>query len=924
MPRLRFASSVIALVSLGSLIATGQTLSRSPDVALLRTVPPLTQAVLKRDLTRLQQLLDAGEDPDQKDDQGFSPWMWAINFEENDALNLLLDKIPAIPATDAAGRRRLAMTASLNNLVAVRALLRKGVPVDSPAIDGATPLLVAAASGYTRVMKVLLAAGASPNSQDQHGDTPLMAAVRIGSIEAVKLLLGTRADPDLKDSAGRTALHWAARSGRVDVVRSLIDAGATIDVVDETGRTAMAYAREKGQGKIVDVLHKKGARDTPEITTRPMLTPREAVERSLPLLVRGWQTWSERQSCGACHHRLMIDRVAALAKQRGFAAATALADDQVQFFARGLAAGEPRLRQQLATQEGLLSSAFGIAGDGSSGDALNLNAILELGVPRSSALEARALLLARKQLDDGSWRNGLPRVPVLSSDFTTTAVAARTIAAYGASTEATEINERVERAKRWLIAKQPVTTDDKASRLLGLRWTHAEESSIESAADLLKREQNADGGWSQLPGVNSDAYATGMVLVALQWGIRLPVTDRVFRHGVEYLLKAQEADGSWFVHKRAAASNAYFESGFPHGKFQFISYAGSCWATMALIYAAAPSSGPMAQRAADQVPGAEFVAGANLREKNVKAEGTIFVPDRARRVRAVIVLVESWPGSERGAVDLATGVPRPERPFVDLAAGRFRDQAWRRLSQTSECALLHLRLGTIRPESSDGIVANGVVLRNGISSRLVRDAVAGGADALFVVLQHLGEESAHGELKDAPLLLWGWSAPASFATTFAERYPERTVAFIRYHAHLRGLSLDMKGLKDIPALLIAGGKDEQAGTEDAETLWKSGRSAGAPWTFAIEPGTTHADEETIASSYELIIPWIAATLRRRLAPGSRRLLPVGEGSGWLGNNRTAEVAPYAAFPGPKDGASWLPDETTARGWRTVLGAANPP
>jgi ankyrin repeat protein len=537
-------------------------------------------------------LLDAGEDPDQRDDQGFAPWMWAINFEENEALTLLLRQTPAISATDVAGRRKLAMAASLNNLVAVRALLSKGVPVDSPAIDGATPLLVAAESGYTGLMKVFLAAGADANRQDQHGDTPLMAAVRVGSIDGTRVLLGAGADLDKKDNVGRSALHWAAQSGRVEMVRTLIDAGAKIDVVDDTDRTATAYATERGHAAAVDALRKKGARQTAHFSAHPALTPREAVEKSLPLLVRGWETWSERQSCGACHHRLMIDRVAALAKQRGFAAATALADDQVQFFTSRPAANEARLRQQLATADGFLSSAFGIAGDGSSGDALNLNAMLELGVPRSSALEARALLLARKQLGDGSWRTGLPRVPILSSDFTITAVATRTIAAYGGSADRAEINERVGRAKQWLIAKHPVTTDDKASRLLGLRWTHADESLIKGAADLLKREQNADGGWNQLPGANSDAYATGMVLVALQWGVSLPATDPAYKRGIEYLLRTQEADGSWFVHKRAAASNAYFESGFPHGKFQFISYAGSCWATMALMYAAVPSSGP--------------------------------------------------------------------------------------------------------------------------------------------------------------------------------------------------------------------------------------------------------------------------------------------------------------------------------------------
>ncbi len=60
----------------------------------------------------------------------------------------------------------------------------------------------------------------------------------------------------------------------------------------------------------------------------------------------------------------------------------------------------------------------------------------------------------------------------------------------------------------------------------------------------------------------------------------------MYKRGVKYLLETQEPDGSWLVHKRAVPVNAYFESGFPHGKFQFISYAGTCWATMALSYAA--------------------------------------------------------------------------------------------------------------------------------------------------------------------------------------------------------------------------------------------------------------------------------------------------------------------------------------------------
>ena len=359
----------------------------------------------------------------------------------------------------------------------------------------------------------------------------------------------------------------------------------------------------------------------------------------------------------------------------------------------------------------------------------------------------------------------------------------------------------------------------------------------------------------------------------------------------------------------------------------------SCIELMAVLCICVAPRLMTAQPSPQLVSGAEFSAGANLIDRNVKTQGTIFVPDDVKVVRAIIVLVESWPGAERGVYD-PTGGKLDDTEAArrmgssdtlaaepDLAVGRFRDQAWRRVARTCECALLHLRLGTIRSEMSDGLARNGVVIRNGISNRLIRTAGEGGADALFSVLERLAEDSAHKDLKNAPLVLWGWSATASFATTFAELYPKRTVAFIRYHTHLRGLSPDITVLRNIPALLIAGGKDELAGTDDAETLRKLGRSAGAPWTFAVEANGTHASEETLVASHQLILPWIAAVVRQRLAPVGEPLRPLSGSGAWLGNHQTAEAASDGMFSGVKRTASWLPDETTARGWQAVIGPA---
>lgn len=550
---------------------------------------PLVEAVWRGDIERVKALIQAGEDPAREDDQEKAPWEWALIARDDDAFTLLFAKI-SHPPQDGRHLSALSFAAAQGSVVATRALLARGIAADTlqpENSDGITPLMIAASSGYTDVMRILLDAGAAVNRQDAHGDTALMAAVRIGSPEAVKLLLARTAEANTKDDAGRTALIWAARGGRVDIVRSLIDAGASIETGDSAGRTALVTAVQKGHVAVATELHAKGARGDAHMPAVRVRTAREAVEKSLPLLLRGSATWRERRQCPACHHTPQIVRVAALAKSHGFIVDAQMAEADHQRM-MGPPDFQPQMQRALENDATSFRQSLNNGGDASFGNAWFESALVENGDARAEDRQTVASVLARMQAKDGRWRSGPPRVPIESSDFTATATAARVLAAYGSSGQARELQERAERARQWLIGHAPVTTDDKVYRLLGLRWTQADESGIKHAADVLTREQGVDGGWSQLHGMNSDAYATGMALVALHQAVGLPVNDPIFTRGIDYLMRTQEPDGSWLVHKRAAPLNKYFESGFPHGKFQFISFAGSCWATMALIYAAAP------------------------------------------------------------------------------------------------------------------------------------------------------------------------------------------------------------------------------------------------------------------------------------------------------------------------------------------------
>ena len=106
----------------------------------------------------------------------------------------------------------------------------------------------------------------------------------------------------------------------------------------------------------------------------------------------------------------------------------------------------------------------------------------------------------------------------------------------------------------------------------------ARVSSVASAKNPLSNHV----GWSQLPALNSDAFATGQAVYALRVGAAIagshPAVDRARR----YLLQTQLDDGTWFVRRRAFPFHPTMKSGFPHGRDSWISAAATSWAVLAL------------------------------------------------------------------------------------------------------------------------------------------------------------------------------------------------------------------------------------------------------------------------------------------------------------------------------------------------------
>jgi hypothetical protein len=210
---------------------------------------------------------------------------------------------------------------------------------------------------------------------------------------------------------------------------------------------------------------------------------------------------------------------------------------------------------------------------------------IEAGLPATADTDAMIVGLASRQTLGGSWQpvNEI-RPPINGSAVVATALAVRALRAFAPPMLRIDMERRATRGRQFLAKSSPEDTQDRAFKLLGLLWAGAPAGEIAKEQAALLALQRADGGWGQLPALPPDAYATGQALYGLR-AAGVPTTATAYRKGVDYLLRTQLRDGTWFVRTRAFPVQRYFETGFPHGPSQFISTAGTAWATIALAYA---------------------------------------------------------------------------------------------------------------------------------------------------------------------------------------------------------------------------------------------------------------------------------------------------------------------------------------------------
>lgn len=566
---------------------------------------PLIYAVMSAGLPVLRTLLDAGADPNAATPDGVTALhVAAFDLEKT---RLLLAKGANPNAATKSGETPLLLASDHTGASPIVALLiSKGANANAKITGGsfsgpsaldraarnADPALMRlllangakiadaanipryAAYGHCReCLTIALEGGASANGKPR-SRSALQDAAAFADLEMVRALLAKGADVNAADSRGYTALMRAALSYEptaAQVVELLLASGANPAPKNETGDTALSFALRFGETPVAALLRKAGAPEPKTAVRVPAPleanTVSDAVKRTLPLLQRIGEPVRKLAACTTCHNHTLPAMAVAMARARGFAVDEEIARKEAT---------------HAATLDQKLSAATLVANAVPDFFAYQLIGLGAETYPAGDATDRMVHYIAAHQDPAGRFKVADYRPPQEYTDITFTATALRSMQLYPIPGRAAEFKERVQRAARWLAAQTPRDNEDHALRLMGLAWARASKPTLETATNALLARQRSDGGWSQLPHIPSDAYATGQTLYALHLA-GIPSTHPAYRKGVDYLLKTQRKDGTWYVTSRSHPVQPLIDGGHPYINHQWISASAGAWSTLSLL-----------------------------------------------------------------------------------------------------------------------------------------------------------------------------------------------------------------------------------------------------------------------------------------------------------------------------------------------------
>ncbi|WP_428897956.1 Ankyrin repeat [Parelusimicrobium proximum] len=195
----------------------------------------LIRQIKAQALDSVQMLIYARVDPNEKNDEGFTP---------------------------------AAIAAEVGNMDIMRFLVETGkVDINMPSVFDITPLIQASANSHDKIIEYLISKGAVVDTVDTLGKSALSHAAEHGCVKCIDILVKNTADVNRADKLGDTPLTLAIKNQQDKAAVALIKYGSDINYTNSQGESVSSltlfYMPKSKTAKELKKRYKKMGVDFP-------------------------------------------------------------------------------------------------------------------------------------------------------------------------------------------------------------------------------------------------------------------------------------------------------------------------------------------------------------------------------------------------------------------------------------------------------------------------------------------------------------------------------------------------------------------------------------------------------------------------------------------------------------------------------------
>ncbi len=330
----------------------------------------------------------------------------------------------------------------------------------------------------------------------------------------------------------------------------------------------------------------QGVTGADEPVSREVLSA--AAQNSLDLLVKTSPAFIKKGGCNSCHNQSLPAAAQTFARSRG------------------IAVGDPieQLPPEVSDATMERYAEYSVAGGaGINGLAFQLFENDLAKRPADERVRAQIQYVKSQQQSEGYWRGGggltnngqgglsrpgAARPPLICDEFTPTAFMVRALKAYGAPTDVVDTTARIAKARQWLLGTRGDAPAGACLQGPRVEVVGRRSPGRSTAPLAICRRSSSPTAASRSSRRCRRTLTPPASRCSRCTRAGLPSTHRVYQAGLKFLLTTQAADGTWHVRTRSLEFQPYFESGYPYRRDQWISAAGTAYATLAIAAAVEP------------------------------------------------------------------------------------------------------------------------------------------------------------------------------------------------------------------------------------------------------------------------------------------------------------------------------------------------